>query len=152
RRPRSRNCSKTTTEPWARQRPPPCWLIDPLAAAMTDSFEASALLPALPEIVLVIGAMVLLMAGVFRAERASRGVDVAAILLLVATGVIVALLPAGKLVTFGGSFVIDSFARFLKLLALAGSATSILMSFNYLAVEKQQRFEYSILILLSTTG
>jgi NADH-quinone oxidoreductase subunit N len=119
---------------------------------MTDTFEASALLPALPEIVLVVGAMLLLMVGVFRSERATYSIDAAAILLLVVAGVLVVFLPAGKLVTFGGSFVVDPFARFLKLLALTGSAAAILMSFNYLAVEKQQRFEYSILILLSTTG
>src|SRR5262245_64221624 len=119
---------------------------------MTDTFEASALLPALPEIVLVLGAMLLLMVGAFRGERTSHSIDAAAILLLVAAGFIVVLLPEGKLVTFGGSFVVDNFARFLKLLALAGSATAILMSLNYLALEKQQRFEYSILILLSTTG
>src|SRR5262245_13648614 len=119
---------------------------------MTDTFETSILLPALPEIVLAIGAMTLLMVGAFRAERGTCGIDVAAILLLVVAGAVVVFLPAGRLVTFGGSFVVDGFARFLKLLALAGSATAILMSFNYLAVEKQQRFEYAVLILLSTTG
>jgi NADH-quinone oxidoreductase subunit N len=35
---------------------------------------------------------------------------------------------------------------------LTGSATAILMSFTYLAAEREQRFEYSVLILLSTTG
>ena len=119
---------------------------------MPETFEFSALLPALPEIVLVVGAMLLLMIGAFRGERAAKGIDVAAILLLIVTGLIVVWLPAGKLVTFGGSFVVDGFARFLKLLALTGSAAAILMSLNYLAAEKQQKFEYSILILLSTTG
>ncbi len=38
------------------------------------------LLPALPEIVLAAGAMVLLLTGVFRSGRASSGIDVAAIL------------------------------------------------------------------------
>ena len=60
--------------------------------------------------------------------------------------------PSGKLVSFGGSFVVDSFARFLKLLALTGSAAAILMSFDYLIREKQQRFEFPVLILLSTAG
>jgi NADH-quinone oxidoreductase subunit N len=110
------------------------------------------LLPALPELMLAAGAMLLLMAGVFRSGKASRGIDWTAILLLVATGAVVVWLPAGRLVTFGGSFVLDDFARFLKLLALTGSAAAILMSFDYLARGKQQRFEYSILILLSTTG
>jgi NADH-quinone oxidoreductase subunit N len=119
---------------------------------MTETVELPALLPALPEIVLAVGAMLLLMVGAFRDERAIKGIDGAAILLLIVAGAIVALLPAGKLVTFDGSFVVDGFARFLKLLALTGSATAILMSSHYLAAEKHQRFEYSILILLSTTG
>ena len=42
------------------------------------------------------------------------------------------------------AFVVDDFARFLKLLALVGSAVAILMSLDYLAVEKQQKFEYPI--------
>jgi NADH-quinone oxidoreductase subunit N len=106
--------------------------------------EIPALLPVLPELVLAIGAMVLLMLGAFRSWLS--------IALLVAAGVIVVMLPAGTLTTFGGSFIVDPFARFLKLLALTGSATAILMSFDYLAMEKQQRFEYPILILLATTG
>ncbi len=119
---------------------------------MTETVEIPALLPALPEIVLAVGAMLLLMVGAFRGERATNGIDGTAILLLILTGLIIVWLPAGKLVTFGGSFVVDGFARFLKLLALTGSAVAILMSSNYLAAEKQRRFEYSILILLSTAG
>jgi NADH-quinone oxidoreductase subunit N len=119
---------------------------------MTETVEIPALMPALPEIVLVIGAMVLLMVGAFRGERATSGIDIGAILLLVFTGLIVVWLPGDKLVTFGGSFVVDGFARFLKLLALTGSAVAILMSANYLAAERQQRFEYSILIVLATAG
>src|SRR5438876_11346538 len=119
---------------------------------MTETVEIPTLLPAVPEIVLAVGAMLLLMVGVFRGEQTSKGIETGAILLLVLTGLIVVLLPAGKLVTFGGSFIVDGFARFLKLLALAGSAAAILMSSNYLALEKRETFEYSILILLSTTG
>jgi NADH-quinone oxidoreductase subunit N len=119
---------------------------------MTETLDVPALLPALPEIVLVVGAMLLLMVGAFRGERATNGIDGTAILLLIVTGLIVVLLPGDKLVTFGGSFVVDTFARFLKLLALTGSAAAILMSFTFLAAEKKQKFEYSILILLSTAG
>jgi NADH-quinone oxidoreductase subunit N len=119
---------------------------------MSETVEVPALLPALPEMLLALGAMVLLMVGAFRGEQATRGIAGTAILLLVLTGLIIVWLPAGTLVTFGGSFVVDGFARFLKLLALTGSAVAILMSSNYLAVEKQEKFEYSILILLSTTG
>src|SRR5262245_56296408 len=96
--------------------------------------------------------MLLLLIGVFRGEQVSRGVGASGILLLLVMAVIVGWLPAGKLVTFDGSFVVDGFARFLKLLALTGSAAAILMSSHYLAAEKRETFEYSVLILLSTTG
>ena len=114
--------------------------------------EIPALLPVLPEIVLVVGAMALLMFGAFRGERTARIVNVLAMLLLVLVAIIIVQLPAGRLVTFGGSFVVDPFARFLKLLALAGSAVAILISLDYLTAQKQERFEYAILILLSTAG
>src|SRR6267154_474009 len=119
---------------------------------MNDVAQLPALMPALPEIVLAVGAMALLMLGAFRGERTAVAVGWLAIVLLVAAGAITLWLPGGTLVTFGGSFIVDPFARFLKLLALTGSAAAILMSFDYLAVEKQQKFEYPILILLSTTG
>src|SRR5215472_12032424 len=119
---------------------------------MSETVEIPTLLPAVPEIVLAVGAMLLLMVGVFRGERASKGIEGGAVLLLLLTALVVVWLPAGKLVTFEGSFVVDDFARFLKLLALAGSAAAIVMSSDYLAVEKRATFEYSILILLSTAG
>jgi NADH-quinone oxidoreductase subunit N len=119
---------------------------------MNDVFALPALLPALPEIVLAIGAMALLMLGAFRGEDTAVAVNWLAIVLLVAAGAITLWLPGGTLTTFGGSFIVDPFARFLKLLTLTGSASAILMSFDYLAREKQQKFEYPILILLATTG
>jgi NADH-quinone oxidoreductase subunit N len=110
-----------------------------------------AILPVLPEIVLGLGAMALLMVGVFRAASV-RAVDFAAIALLAIAGAVLLALPAGRLVSFGGSFVVDDFARFLKILALIGSAAAIAMSIDYAQRERQQRVEYSVLILLSTLG
>jgi NADH-quinone oxidoreductase subunit N len=119
---------------------------------MNETFEFRDLLPALPELVLAVGAMVLLMLGAFRGERTAGPVSWLAILLMIVAGAIVVALPGNKLVAFGGSFIVDPFARFLKLLALTGSAVAILMSFGYLKTEKHEKFEYPILILLSTTG
>ena len=109
----------------------------------------SMLLPALPEILLVLGAMALLMLGAYR-ERSTQIVNLGAIMLLIAAAFVVASIPNGN--TFGGSFVVDDFARFLKILVFVGSAIAIVMSLDYLAVERQQIFEYSVLILLSTIG
>jgi len=119
---------------------------------MNEAQVAPALLPVLPEIVLALGAMALLMLGVFRGERSAGFVNWAAVVLLVVVALLVGWLPAGPLVTFGGSFVVDGFARFMKVLALIGSAVSIVMLARYLETERQQKFEYPVLILLSTVG
>jgi NADH-quinone oxidoreductase subunit N len=110
------------------------------------------LLPLLPEIVLGIGAMLLLMLGAYRDQRIVPVIDGGAIVLLIAAGVIICFLPHGRLVSFNGSFVVDGFARFLKILALIGSAVAIVLSIDYAKRENQQRFEYSVLIVLSTLG
>ena len=77
------------------------------------------LLPVLPELVLAIGAMLLLMVGAYRGQQTTSLVTGLAVCLLVLTGALELWLPAGKLTTFGGSFIVDDFARFLKILALS---------------------------------
>src|SRR6202521_4252564 len=118
------------------------------------SFESAGyqLLPVLPELVLAVGAMVLLMLGAYRGTQTTGRVTGLAICLLVATGVLVLWLPAGKLTNFGGSFIVDDFARFLKILALIGSAATLILSTEYLADSSRRIFEYAILVLLSTLG
>jgi NADH-quinone oxidoreductase subunit N len=68
--------------------------------------------------------MILLMLGVFCTPGREGLIDALSIVLLVVAGVLVILLPEGRLVSFGGSFVVDDFARFLKILAVIGSASS----------------------------
>jgi NADH-quinone oxidoreductase subunit N len=119
---------------------------------MNAPFTFTGLLPLLPEIVLGVGAMALLMIGVYRNERTVVLIDAASIVLLIVAGILVIVLPGEKQVLLNGSFVIDSFARFLKVLALAGSAAAILMSIDYAKRRQQRRFEYSVLIVLSTLG
>src|SRR5690349_5327466 len=110
------------------------------------------LLPALPEIVLALGALALVAYGAFAGERSTRAVNWLSFALLIVAALLVWWLPAGKLVTFGGGFVVDDFARVLKILALIGSAVTILLAKDYLAKEGQEKFEFAILIVLSTTG
>ena len=105
--------------------------------------------PLLPEIVLAVGAMALLMVGAYRKD-AAVAVSVLSVLLLAAAAIVVAVIPNGAV--FGGSFILDDYARFLKVLAFAGSAFAIVMALDYQAKEHQRTFEYPILILLSTTG
>ncbi|MGP0094629.1 MAG: NADH-quinone oxidoreductase subunit NuoN [Xanthobacteraceae bacterium] len=119
---------------------------------MNDVAALSAFTPVLPEIVLAVGAMALLMLGVFRTDRGGNAANWLAVALLVLAGLAVAWLPHERLVVFAGSFVVDDFARFLKILALIGSAAAILMSFDYLRAERMQKFEYPVLIVISTLG
>jgi NADH-quinone oxidoreductase subunit N len=108
--------------------------------------------PALPELVLVIGAMVLLMIGAQRGDRATGQAMVYAVGLLLLAGIAIAMMPQGRTVAFGGSFVVDDFARFLKLLAVAGSVGALVMSADFLKDPERRKFEYPILILFSTAG
>jgi NADH-quinone oxidoreductase subunit N len=118
------------------------------------SFETAGyqLLPVMPEMVLALGAMALLMLGAFRGQGATALVTGLAVCLLVVVGVLELTLPAGKLVTFGGSFIVDDFARFMKIVALIGSVATLVLSAEFLSDPSRRIFEYPILVLLSTLG
>ena len=118
------------------------------------SFESAGyqLLPVLPELVLAVGAMALLMVGAYRGVGTTGLITYLALALLVIVGVLELTLPAGKLTTFNGSFIVDDFARFLKILALIGSGATLILSTEFLAEPSRRIFEYSILVLLSTLG
>jgi NADH-quinone oxidoreductase subunit N len=117
------------------------------------SFESAGyqLQPVLPEIVLAVGAMALLMVGAYRA-RSTGLITILSLVLFVVVGVLELTLPAGRLTTFNGSFIVDDFARFLKILALVGSGATLILSTEFMAVPSRRIFEYSILVLLSTLG
>jgi len=117
-----------------------------------SGFEFQALLPALPEILLACSAMALLMLGAYGGERTALVANYLGILFLAAAIVIILWMPAGRHVAFGGSFIVDDFARYFKVLTLIGSGAAIVMSFDYMESEKILKFEFPVLILLATTG
>jgi NADH-quinone oxidoreductase subunit N len=106
---------------------------------------------ALPELILAGGALVLLMLGV--ATRRERGELILwlAIILLALAGIFVAS-GEGTTTLFHKSFIVDPFARTLKLLTLAGAAVALLMSVDYWRGAGGVRFEFPVLVLLATTG
>jgi len=108
--------------------------------------------PALPEIILAVGAMLILLRGAWQGDRSTGTAVRYAVILLVLAGVAVVYMSPDKTVAFGGSFVIDGFARFLKILTLIGSAGALLLSGDFLKGPERRKFEYPVLILLSTTG
>ena len=110
--------------------------------------------PMYPELTVVIGALVLTLWGVFRPET-SREAEVTswlAIIVLVAAGWLVLQQPAASATMFAGAFIDDGFGRFMKLLALGGSASAIILAIDDLRDHKVLKFEYPVLILLATAG
>ena len=109
------------------------------------------LMPALPEMFLAVGALVLLMIGAFGGERATPAVTGMSAALIALAAIVLLFMPAEG-ATFGGAFVQDAFARYLKILTLIGSGLAIAMSVAYGRAEKFERFEYPVLIVLGTLG
>jgi NADH-quinone oxidoreductase subunit N len=106
----------------------------------------------LPELILACGAMALLMLGVFLRKEQGELVLGLAILVIIIAGVFVAK-GQGTETAFQGSFIVDSFARVMKLLTLTGAGAALLMSLDYWRGEERRlKFEFPVLVLLATTG
>jgi NADH-quinone oxidoreductase subunit N len=110
-----------------------------------------ALGPALPEIILALGAIAMVLFGAIRGERATRQLEGAA-LALFALALVLVLSGEGRALTFNDGFVVDSFARFFKVLTLLGAAAAILLSSDSLRRDGTMRFEFPILVVLATVG
>src|SRR5919112_966831 len=119
---------------------------------MNPALTTPAFGPMLPEILMAAGVLVLVLFGAFRGERPGYGMSIIALALLVVAFVAVLMLPSARVETMSGSFVVDSFAKFMKALTLLASAGGIILSLDYMSREGIYRFEYPILIVLSTIG
>jgi NADH-quinone oxidoreductase subunit N len=113
--------------------------------------SAAAYLPALPEIILAAGALVLLMIGVFGGERSLTLVTALSVALIAFALVILVTVPDNAS-AFNGAFVLDPFARLMKVIVLVGSGVAIVISVGYMRLMKVDRFEYPILIVIATLG
>lgn len=117
------------------------------------SFLAELGLHFLPETILAIGVLVLILIGAARGERGFTLVDEMAVGLLgLAVLAIVLSTKQGDATVFDGAFIDDGFSRFLKVLTLIGAMASILMSVDWLQRNGLEKFEFPVLIILSTLG
>ena len=104
-----------------------------------------------PELIVAIGAMVLLMIGVYSGERAGTTVTGLAVATLIgACGWMLVMGRQGD--AFGDAFVSDPFSTFMKTLTLVGSIVTLIMSVSFARAERFDKFEYPVLIMLSTLG
>jgi NADH-quinone oxidoreductase subunit N len=119
---------------------------------MTEMLHLSTLMPLLPELTLIVGALMLLMIGAISGEKSSGGITALSIILILCVGLLIAIAPPGKAAVFGGSFVVDDFSRFVKLLMLAGSAGALFLALDFLRKAGRGKFEYPVLVLLASVG
>lgn len=106
---------------------------------------------ALPEIVLAVSGLIILSVGVLaRKGHAFLPSATLTIAAFVVTGFLVATSAGG--VGYDGLFVVDSFARFIKLLALVGGTVAVALSVGYTSAYRELPFETPVLVLYSTLG
>jgi NADH-quinone oxidoreductase subunit N len=106
----------------------------------------------LPEFIIGAGALALTLFGAFHGRTRSWLITEMAIALLGVAFLLLLFQRHTPALAFGGLFVDDAFARFMKALAILGSLVALLLSIDFMREEKIEGFEYSILILLSTLG
>ena len=108
--------------------------------------------PILPEIILAIGAIVLMMVAAFAGRRGSGAVSWAAILFLIAATVALIGAPSEAGPLFGGLISADWFASFGKAIIFPSAAVAILMAHGWFERGTEHATEYPVLILFSTIG
>lgn len=118
---------------------------------MTAEILLASLRIATPELILAVGALALLMIGVFSGDKSTNTVTGLSVALLVVVGLWIIFAPASG-VAFGGVYVADAFGNFMKILALIGSIVAMILSVGHSRVEPIGRFEYPVLLVLATLG
>ena len=117
---------------------------------MTSELLLSSLKLVAPELILALGSMILLMIGAFAGRRSGPTIVGLAVALLIAACGVVFLVGDGD--AFGGSLSFNAFTRFMQVLVLIGAALSMILSVGHEEPEYLDRFEFPVLMLLSTTG
>ncbi len=148
--PRPTPSSRATRRRCRRRRPRRC---RPLGLACHEpGARHPGLRPGLPEIILAAGALVLVLVGAYRGERLDPARQ--------PPGAGSPRRRARRRAGAAGRARHDlqrllrrrPFAKFMKVLTLLGSGAAIVMSSDYLRREGIDRFEFGILIVLSTVG
>src|SRR5262245_20540503 len=88
-----------------------------------------------PELLLAAGALVLLLLGAFGGERMTPVINALAVILIAACAIGLVFWPQEG-ATFNNAFVVDPFARLLKILVLIGSGVALVMSIGFNRAEK----------------
>ena len=105
-----------------------------------------------PEIIVILGACVLLMAGLIAEKRYGRLLVGATLAVVIAAAAATFALAGAPRTVYGGMFVIDDFAIFFKMVLYLATGLTVLMSGRYLEEEAIARSEYYALLLFALSG
>ncbi|MDC9824613.1 NADH-quinone oxidoreductase subunit NuoN [Devosia sp. ZB163] len=117
----------------------------------SDVTSFASLAPAYPELLMAVGAVVVLLLALFWKNVRPGVIAVVAIVLLLATLAVLVLQPASG-VLFNGIVIVDGFARYMKALVLGAAAATVMISLSNSKEHGIDKFEYSVLVLLATLG
>jgi NADH-quinone oxidoreductase subunit N len=121
---------------------------------MSSSYQPfqQIILPILPEVVVIIAALLVLILDFFIAKERKAILGWFSL-----GGIIIAAYVSAGLMTmsgsfFDGTFLLDPFSTYFKFVFYIACGLGILVSINYLKMERINRGEYYALMLLATSG
>ncbi len=107
----------------------------------------------LPEVILALYAMGALLFAVYTGKDALTGaLTWATAGIFVAVALWIGVAGAGDNAAFGGLFVDDAYARFVKVVVLLSAAGVLVMSLDFMQRNQMGRFEYPLLVTLAVVG
>lgn len=104
----------------------------------------------LPELILIVGAIVLLMIGAY-VKNSAKIIDFGRVLIFI-SALIALMLNDFNGTTFNGSYAVDSFAKYMKVLTLLGALVTSSYTNDFFKREGISAFEIPVLMILSTVG
>jgi len=118
------------------------------------AFDVTDILPALPEIFLSAVALLLVLVAAFGGEEHVNARRVTRLTLAGIAVAMIMLVQSGvdNMSAFGGMFVADSFALYMKLLVLGGTFAALMLSLRPVGSDDVNKPEYSLLVLLAVVG
>ena len=106
----------------------------------------------LPELILFFGAMGLLMVGVFSSSNLNRPISWSSIILLLVAAIVVLFQSEEAQFAFNGALLMNDFTALIKALTFLAVAASLVLAHDFMHLEKIERFEYPVLVLLASCG
>jgi NADH-quinone oxidoreductase subunit N len=108
--------------------------------------------PILPEIILTVGAIVLMLVAAFAGRRSGSITSWSAVILLIVATVALKGAPSNAGANFGGLISADLFGSFGKAVIFIASAVAIIAAHGWFERDAEHGPEYSVLVLLTALG